>query len=98
MAKGKQFNWEESIEEWRHSGKTQRTYCREKGLSYWTFRDKLKAQSKNGFVRITKEKKTNNILPGHIELIIDKRIQITLVTGYSRDLLKTVLSDLGVVI
>ena len=96
MAKGKQFNWEESIEEWRHSGKTQRTYCREKGLSYWTFRDKLKAQSKNGFVRITKEK--SPLLSGQIELTIDKRIQITLVTGYSRDLLKTVLSDLGVVI
>ena len=96
MRKRQQVNWGEEIEEWQHSGKTQKAYCRGKGLSYWTFRNKLKAQSKNGFVRITKEKKTNNILPGHIELIIDKRIQITLGIGYSSDLLMAVLSDLGI--
>ena len=94
MAKGKQFNWEESIEEWRHSGKTQRTYCREKGLSYWTFRDKLKAQSKNGFVRITKQK--SPLSAGQIDLVIDNRIRITLNNGYSGDLLRAVLSDLGI--
>lgn len=96
MAKGKQINWEESIEEWRHSGKPQRTYCREKELSYWTFRDKLKGKKKNGFVRITKEKSPQ--YEGQIELLVDRRIQITLNIGYSGDLLRAVLSDLGIAI
>jgi hypothetical protein len=90
------IDWNKIIEKWRSSGKKQRAFCQDEGLSYWTFRDKLKARKKNGLVRITKEKKTNNILSGHIELIIDKRIQITLNVGYSGDLLRAVLSDLGI--
>lgn len=94
MGTRKQVDWEEIIEEWRQSGKLQKAYCREKGLSYWTFRDKLKAQNKNGFVRITKEKR--RLSAGQIELVIDKRIQITLHDGYSGNLLKAILSDIGI--
>jgi hypothetical protein len=94
MAKRKQINWEENIEEWSHSGKPQRTYCREKGLSYWTFRDKLKAKNKNGFVRITKVK--SPLSAEQIDLLVDGRIQIRLTSGYSGDLLRSVLSDLGI--
>jgi hypothetical protein len=90
------IDWNKNIKKWESSGKKQKAFCKDEGLSYWTFRDKLKAKSKNGFVRITKDR--NSPPAGQIDLIVDKRIQITLVTGYSRDLLKTVLSDLGVAI
>jgi hypothetical protein len=94
MAKEKKINWEEIMEDWRVSGKTQRAYCREKSISYWTFRDKLKTQNENGFVRITKVTSSLPIEP--ISLLIDERVQITLNVGYSRDLLRAILSDLGV--
>ena len=89
-----QIDWNKTIERWKSSGKKQRAFCLDEGISYWTFRDKLNAQKKNGFVQITREKTLSST--GQIELIIDKRIQITLDFGYSSDLLRTVLSDLGI--
>jgi len=90
----RQIDWNETIKRWKSSGKKQRTFCLDEGLSYWTFRDKLKAKKKNGFVQIAKERSSSST--GQIDLVIDKRIQITLNIGYSNDLLRIVLSDLGI--
>lgn len=94
---GKQtINWEEKIEQWRNSGKSQKNFCADEGLSYWTFKNRLYKKKQIGFVKITKKKKTS--FPGmeSIELVIDHRIAVTLCNGYSRDLFRMILADIGI--
>ena len=43
--KQQNIDWPLVIEEWRDSGESQAAFCRNKNLSYWKFRDALKARS-----------------------------------------------------
>jgi hypothetical protein len=91
-----QVNWTEKVNRWKLSGKTQREYCRDEGLSYWTFREKLKKEKVSGFVQVKSRRVpalTNNEI---IELVINGKVQITIHHGYSRELLQSVFADLGV--
>jgi hypothetical protein len=91
-----QINWIEKVNRWKLSGKTQRAYCRDEGLSYWTFREKLKKEKVPEFVQVRSRREVALPNNGIIELVIDGKVQITIHHGYSRELLQSVLADLGV--
>ncbi|MHC4780269.1 MAG: IS66 family insertion sequence element accessory protein TnpA [Planctomycetota bacterium] len=40
--KKQKYNWPQLIAQWQQSGQNQAAFCRDQGLSYWTFREALK--------------------------------------------------------
>lgn len=88
-------NWTQHIGKWRKSGKTQREYCRNEGLSYWSFRDQLKKKSSGtSFVAIG-ENADKSTAGSSIEIIIDGRIRLVLPVNYSREQFRNILFDMG---
>jgi hypothetical protein len=87
--------WKEIIRKWRRSGKSKKRFCEDEGLSYWTFRDKLKITEKEdkGFVRVAGQISTTDTSVRTIELCIGT-IKIHLAEGYDSNLLRSVIIDL----
>ena len=97
MEQGKEKqNWSQHIEKWRRSGMTQRDYCRENELSYWSFRAHLKKNpTGTPFVEI---KNTENecVQVNSIEVIIDNHVRLQLPLKYSREQFRNILIDMGI--
>ena len=98
--KGDKF-WLGHIHKWESSGKSRTQYCKEAGISYWTFRERQKRfqkgdKSGKGLVQVPIEissepyDKTNSI-----ELIINESIVIRVKPGFDRTLLRAVIHELG---
>lgn len=94
--------WAEHIRRWTESGLSRRRYCKDTGLSYWTFREWQKRQSKGaegegGLVRVPRE-----IIPGGgafgsgIEIELPGSIIIRVSRGFDAELLRDVVRELGV--
>ena len=94
--------WAEHIRRWAASGQSRRRYCKDAGLSYWTFREWQKRQLKGaegeaGLVRVPRE-----IIPGGaafgsgIEIELPGSIIIRVGRGFDAELLRNVVRELGV--
>lgn len=43
--------WAYLYREWKGSGQKQRTFCEEKGIAYWTFKDQIKILRNKGVLK-----------------------------------------------
>src|SRR5271157_2272159 len=91
--KGDKF-WLRHIQKWEASGKSRTQYCREAGISYWTFHEWQKRLRKGN-------KSEKSLVPvpleiigephdttTSIELLINKSIVIRVRPGFDRELLR----------
>ena len=91
--------WRSHIEAYRLSGLSQREYCRQNKISYWSFNPwkrrlelnnkKLQEVPSNVIESISLENKK-------IEIILGDRIKISIPPGFSEETLRDVLRILGV--
>ena len=98
--KGDKF-WLGHIHKWEASNKSRTQYCREAGISYWTFREWQKRfQKGNKFVKTMVQVPLEITSESHdtttsIELIINESIVIRVKSGFDRKLLRAVIQELG---
>jgi hypothetical protein len=91
--------WQTEVEAHRKSGLNQREYCRQKGISYWSFnpwkrkleRKSNKPQEISPFL-ISSLSQQNK----QIELILEDRIKISIPDSFSEGTLRNILNILGV--
>lgn len=103
--KSKEEYWKEHLRKFNGSGMSRRKYCAEENLSYWTFRDwqkKIEADySSEKLVKISHRDypavKESQFLPqSTIEIIVSQKISIRLNKNFDGELLRSVMSELGV--
>lgn len=98
---GAQF-WTEHIQQWAASGLSRRRYCNDNGLSYWTFREWQKRQSKGAkggadLVRLQREIITGDAtFRSSIEILLPGSIIIRVTRGFDAELLRDLIRELGV--
>lgn len=94
--------WTEHIRQWAASGLSRRRYCNDNGLSYWTFREWQKRQSKGvnggeGLVRLPREIITGDAtFRSSIEILLPGSITIRVSRGFDAELLRDLIRELGV--
>lgn len=94
--------WAEHIRRWTESGLSRRQYCTDAGLSYWTFREWQKRQSKGAGGKAELVRVPREIIPGGgafgsgIEIELPGSIIIRVGRGFDADLLRDVVRELGV--
>jgi len=83
------------LEDWKQSGKGAWTYAKENGLVPQTFCGWIKKESRkrNSFIEIH----TKAIVPTSVIIIEKEDIKIHLPLGMSREVLRTVIEELGLV-
>lgn len=93
--------WIDRLKQWEASGKSRTRYCREAGISYWTFRERQKRfreKSELGKtlvqvpLKITSEPQDETCT---IELLINESIIIRIQPGLDGTLLRAVIQELG---
>jgi hypothetical protein len=86
------------IEAYRKSGLSQKEYCRQKGISYWSF-NSWKRRLESGIHKaqeIPKEIiRSLSIEYKQIELILEDRMRISIPDRFSAETLRNVLNILG---
>lgn len=94
--------WSDHIRLWTTSGQSKRKYCIENGLSYWTFREWQKRQSRGtktgkNLVQLPREIITGNTeVRSGIEIQLSGSIIIRINHGFDGGLLRDVLRELGI--
>lgn len=94
--------WADHIRRWTASGLSRRRYCNENGLSYWTFREWQKRQSKGvnggeGLVRLPRAIITGDAtFRSSIEIVLPGSITIRVTRGFDAELLRDLIRELGV--
>jgi len=99
--KSKEEFWKLHVTQFNKSGLNRRQYCTAENLSYWTFRDwqkKLDAVLNNEkFIKISHRTHPKiNEPQSAIEIIVSQKISIRLTHGFDGELLRNVISELGV--
>jgi hypothetical protein len=93
--------WINHLGQWEASGKSRTRYCREAGISYWTFRERQKRfqeKSDQGKtlvqvpLKITGEPQDETRT---IELLVNESIIIRIKSGFDGTLLRAVIQELG---
>ena len=93
--------WMDHLRQWEASGKSRRGYCREAGISYWSFRERQKRFEERSDpektlvpvpLKITRDvqEKTRTI-----ELCINGSIIIRIQPGFDGTLLRAIIHELG---
>ena len=98
--KSKNEFWREQIARYQRSGQSQRQYCLAENLSYWTFREWLKKIETDADTKLVKiprrvHQRQNN-QQSFIELFLGEKLSIRVAPDFNADLLRTVLSELGI--
>ena len=92
--------WRKHVETYKRSGLSQREYCRQQGLSYWSFnpwKRKLEADITD-FQEIPKELVCSlSPVNRQIELTLKDGMRISIPDGFSEDTLKSILQVLSAV-
>jgi hypothetical protein len=91
--------WETEVEAYRKSGLNQREYCRQKGISYWSFNPwKRKLENKDNKPQEIPPSLISSLSPQNkqIELILEDRIKISIPDNFSEGTLRNILNILGV--
>lgn len=92
--------WQKHFNSWEESNLSQKKYCDENSVSYWSFKTwyakikpEVKTKTKN-FIKLNPEKITNTYT-GKIEIIISDRIKISVDESISENNLKKIFSVFG---
>ena len=94
--------WHTHVKKWETSEKSRREYCAAEGISYWTFRDRLKRittghKSGNTLYPVPREiyqrKETRAV---SIDLLLPGDITLRIARGFDGQLLREILRELGV--
>jgi hypothetical protein len=99
---GREF-WANHHKEWETSGKGRMEYCRESGISYWSFREWQKRfQSENenrtALVRVPlRIQGPPENISSTIELLINGSIRMCVKPGFDGELLRAVMRELGAI-
>ena len=91
--------WQSHVEAYRKSGLNQREYCRQQGISYWSFNPwKRKLESREQKVEEIPRDIVQSLLPTAkgIELILEGGIRISIPDGFSGETLRDLLNILGI--
>ena len=103
--KSKEEYWKEHVRNFNKSGVSRRKYCVEKNLSYWTFRNWQKKteadHSSENLVKISHLNypainESQSLPQSTIEIVISQKIFIRLNKDFDGELLRSVMSELGV--
>lgn len=90
--------WQTHVESYQRSGLSQREYCRQQGISYWSFNSwKRRLETKNTDLQEIPKEIVHSLSPAEeqIELIVEDRIKISIPDGFSEKTLKNILQVLG---
>ena len=93
--KGKDF-WEEHVETFRKSGLSQKAYCRQQSISYWSFnswkRKLEKSKVKNNIIEIPRDKfKSLTSPPNPFEIIVSDNLKISIPDNFDPEILKQII-------
>ena len=95
--------WKDHSEAWKASGKTQRAYCEQEGISYRSFvyqHNRLISQSKRTPLNFIEAKPESSVISSHaagLQLMLPNGIRIGVGAKINPVLLQTVLSAAGAV-
>jgi hypothetical protein len=93
--------WQKHFKSWEESNLSQKKYCEENSVSYWSFKTwyaKLKPEVKTktkSFIKL-KPLKITNAYSGKIEIIITDKIKISVDECISENNLKKIFSAFGI--
>ena len=91
--------WKQHYISFQESGLTQREYCKQKDLGYWTFNqwkrrfDKSESDMSIQEIPIKLPLKTSS--GKHIEIVLNNNIRLSIPDNFSSDTLKKIISALG---
>ena len=98
--KSKEEYWKEQIARYHQSGQNRRQYCLAENLSYWTFcywLKKIESTADTKLVKIPRQvHPKKNERQSYIEIIVTQKISIRVAKGFDGELLRDLLSELGV--
>jgi|SRR5208337_1642229 len=96
----KEEYWKNHVIKYRKSGQSIKQYCLTEELSYWTFRNwlkKIEMTLDTKLVRISREEhQQRNVQESFIEIGIAQKISIRVAHGFDIELLRDVLTALGI--
>jgi tagatose-1,6-bisphosphate aldolase non-catalytic subunit AgaZ/GatZ len=90
--------WKQHYDSFRNSDLTQRGYCKQNDLSYWTFNqwkrklDKTESDLSMQEIPVKLHQKTSS--EKHIEIILNNNIRLSVPDNFSSDTLKKIVSVL----
>lgn len=97
--------WSKHVKTYSSSGLTQRAYCREKNLSYWTFNNWKRhfdiSKPASEFIEIPAEIKSsinafnNNRESNNFEIILKNGLRILIPDTFNTDLFKQIITIAG---
>ncbi len=95
----KEKYWQKQVEKYSKTSMSQRAFCRNNGISYWSFNTWKRRLSENSVKKDMVEvpaKKVRGVskVPSKIELEINQSIRVFISSGFDPDLLKNVISAL----
>jgi hypothetical protein len=91
--------WEGHVKAYQKSGLTQREYCRQNNISYWSFnpwKRKLESESSELCEIPIQTVQSLSSETKHIEIIISEKLKVTIPESFSKSTLRDVLSVLEV--
>ena len=91
--------WQSHVEAYRKSGVSQRAYCRQQGISFWTFNPwKRKLESRGEEVQEIPRDIVQRLSPAEkeIELSLGDGIRISIPDRFSEETLRNLLNILGI--
>ena len=94
--------WQKHFKLWEESNLSQKKYCEENSVSYWSFKTwyaKLKPEVKTktkSFIKLNPVK-ISNTYSGKIEIIITDRIKISVDENISENNLKKIFLSFGII-
>ena len=90
--------WENHLKLFKKSGLTQRAYCRQKGISYWSFnhwkRQLEQAAMPTKFIELKPAEKTNFCEPSVIEIILANHIKVKVSEDFQAEKLLRILNTI----
>jgi hypothetical protein len=93
-------DWQERVRECQESGLSRKKYCERENLSYWTFREwyrRIENENQEKFVKLTHDACTRfDRKTPIIKIIINDKISILIEEGFSGELLRQLIAELGV--
>lgn len=99
LSKKSQPYWQRHVEAYQESGLTQREYCRQNNISYWSFnpwKRKLESESSELCEIPIQTVQGLSSETKHIEIIISEKLKVTIPESFSKSTLRDVLSVLEV--
>jgi hypothetical protein len=93
--------WQTHVESYMKSGVSQREYCRQHGISYWSF-NTWKRKIETGSNKLKLQEVSKDLVHSlsaekGIEFVLGDRIRITIPDNFSEETLKKILNILGIV-